>query len=199
MRPFLIVMLMLLPACATNTASMVASMYSVSEEGESDFDGTRWVRVKSIWCDPITFDLYQDTNLAKANLASLEINIGGAHSIQTGKSLHLNIDGEFADLNTLEQLTSVETKPGYYSSSAYSGMSFYLLPHNVSSKRYLVAMDLLERMEKAQKLVMRIDLARDYMDAKCTNEKNSGSDVPAASTTYGIGKFLEQVSRFNEP
>jgi hypothetical protein len=69
-------MLMLLPACATSTASMVASMYSISEEGESDFDGTRWVRVKSIWCDPITFDLYQDTNLAKANLASLEINIG---------------------------------------------------------------------------------------------------------------------------
>ena len=199
MRSLLFVMILLLVGCAAKTSNMVASMYSVSETGESAFDGTKWIKVKSIWCDPITFDLYQDTNLSKSNKASLELNIGGTHSIQSGKSLHLNIDGKFTDLSTLEKLTDIETKPGYYSSGIHAGMSFYLPPHNVSSKRYLVDIDLLERMEKANNLIMRVDLARDYIDAVCTNEKSSGSEFPAASTSYGIRKFIENASQFSKP
>lgn len=199
MKAMLVLVMLLLPGCMASTATMVASMYSVSESGQSTFDGTRWIRVKSIWCDPITFDLYQDTNLSKVNMAALEINIGGTHSIQAGKSLHLNIDGTFTDLTTLEQSTNIETKPGYYSSGAYSGMSFYLPSYNVSSKRYLVETSLLEKIAKAEKVVMRVDLARDYMDAVCTNEKTSGSDIPAASTSYGIRKFLENAAHIKEP
>lgn len=199
MRAMLIFVMLLLPGCMASTATMVASIYSVSESGQSKFDETRWIRIKSIWCDPITFDLYQDTNLYKVNMAAIEINIVGTHSIQAGKSLHLNIDGTFTDLTTLEQLTGIVMKPGYYSSGAYSGISFYLPSYNVSSKRYLVETSLLEKMAKAEKLVMRVDLAREYMDAVCTSEKTSGSDIPAASTSYGIRKFLENAAHVKEP
>jgi hypothetical protein len=116
----------------------------------------------------------------------------GAHAIKSGKSLHLNIDGSFTDLTTLEQLTTVETKPGYYSSG--SGTPFYLPPYNVSSKRYFIAPTLLERMANADKFVIRVDLEREYVDAVCTNEKTAGVSVPAASTSYGIRTFLKSAS-----
>jgi hypothetical protein len=199
MRTIAVLLVTFSAGCFASTATTIASMYSVLETGESVFDGTKWVKVKSIWCDPITFDLYQDSNLAKENLASLEINIGGTYSIQSGKSLHLNIDGAFEDLTTLERITNIETKPGYYSSSFRSGLSFYLPSYNISSKRYIVEISLLERMANAEKLVMRIDLARDYKDAVCTNEKNSGSSVPAASTSYGVQRFLENMIHAKEP
>jgi len=179
-----VIVVAVLSSCA-GTATMVDDIYSVSEKGESPFDGTKWISVKNIWCDPITFDLYQESNMAQENLILLDLNIGGAHLIKSGESLHLNINGKIHNLKTVDRVNSIETKPGIYSFGR--DLNVYIPAYNVTSRRYLISVNLLDSMIDSNHFVMRIDLEKDFIDAVCSSGTN------AASTTYGLSRFRSML------
>jgi hypothetical protein len=143
------------------------SMYNVRETGVSEFDGTKYVRMRNVECPGkgvnVLFDLYQDSRSVRVNQVVLKAKVTGIHSIRDGKSLHFNIDGEFMDFETRDHTTGMEELfPNQYGAPSYApGM-------HASTRQYLVPEASIEKVGKGKRVVVRVDLSDSYAEGRCS-------------------------------
>jgi len=202
----LILSVLLISCTSLDTKEIVKSMYNVPETGMSEFDGSEYIRMKNISCikdHGLLLDLYQDSKMAKKKLVILTLKVTGYHSISDGRSLHFNIDGEIIDLKTFDATTEVEEvypsiyQPGFIGSGIYIP-SFYSPAVHASTKRYVITEALVIRIANANRVVMKADLARTYIEGVCspqasdewTKEKEWLKEY---SGTYGFKTFAEMM------
>jgi hypothetical protein len=191
----------------TSTGEIARSMYNVREAGVSQFDGTKFVRMKNIACpgdraQDIRLDLYQDSRMAQTSTALLKVKVTGAHSIDSGKSLHFNIDGEFLDLATTDTTTEMEEVYPAQSTPGYAGGGTYVAPAyfpglRASTKRYSVSQQTIEKIGRAKRVVVRVDLSSTFVEGVCSpSETGSTKDnelLRELSGTEGFKGFAEMT------
>lgn len=202
----LIMSLLFVGCVSLNTKEIVKSMYNVPETGASDFDGTKYIRMKNISCIKnvgLLLDLYQDSKMAKQNIVILTLKVTGYHSIADGSSLHFNIDGEIIDLKTMDNVTAFEEvypsiyQPGYIGSNVYIP-SFYSPGVQASTKRYVITNAFVDKIANSSKVIMKADLARTFVEGVCSplesetwNKDNEW--LKEYSGTYGFKNFIEMM------
>src|SRR6266581_131980 len=196
----------IISGCATvDTQQIARSMYNVRETGVSEVDGTKYVRMKNIACSGdqvIRLDLYQDSRLARANQAILKVKVTGVHSIGGGKSLHFNIDGEFMDLETADQTTDMEEVFAAQYAPGYVGGGTYVAPAyspaiRASTKRYPISEKIIEKIGKAKRVVVRVDLSGSYVEGLCSPRESGWTKenewVRELTGTEGFRGFSEMT------
>lgn len=207
----LILSLMFMGCVSLDTKGIVKSMYNVPETGVSDFDGTKYIRMKNISCIKkdvgLLLDLYQDTKMAKKNIVILTLKVTGYHSIADGSSLHFNIDGEIIDLKTMDNITAIEEvyhsiyQPGYIGRDIYIP-SIYSPAVQASTKRYVITDTFVDKVANSKKVVMKVDLARTYVEGICSPQESDGWDknnewLKEYTGTYGFKTFLGMMKSVN--
>lgn len=112
----------------------------------------------------------------------LEAYVDGARTISTGESLFFLIDGERVGLRSIDSLTNIETDAG--------NMGAAIPPSNISSKRYLLRLQFLERILVAKDVRVKLTLRRSYVEGVFPDPKKAGATVRQAFTD-----FLERIKK----
>ena len=100
--------LLLIAGCALlqDSEEPLESLENVPSSGYSPQDGTKWIRLSQIFCsNSIMFELYQDSNLARSNMAFLHAGVLSMDDIDKGESLKLRIDGNSFAFESATNLT----------------------------------------------------------------------------------------------
>ena len=128
-------------------------------ENVSSFDGSKELTMEPAWLydSSIKLSLYQNTKMNDTDVVLTAI-VKGAHSFSRGKSLHFNIDGEIVSYEPIDSTTDIETSSGFY------GSGMYIPPSNWSSKRYAINVDFIERLVSAERVIIKIDLSKSYVE-----------------------------------
>lgn len=207
----LILTLMFTGCVSLDTKGIVKSMYNVPETGVSDFDGTKYIRMKNLSCIKkdvgLLLDLYQDTKMAKENIVILTLKVTGYHSIADGSSLHFNIDGEIINLKTMDNTTAIEEvyhsiyQPGYVGRDIYIP-SVYSPAVQASTKRYVITDTFVDKVANSKKAVIKVDLARSYVEGICSPQESDVWDknnewLKEYTGTYGFKTFLGMMRSVN--
>jgi len=133
----------------------------------SEFDGAKEIVMEPAWvckesgflnCN-IKLGLYRRSTMPENQIVLVAV-VQDIKSFGEGKSLHFNIDGEIISFESIDTLTEFETKEGTY--IPYSGL--YIPPTSWSAKRYLIDKNFLDKILKAQRVAVRIDLRRSYVE-----------------------------------
>lgn len=122
------------------------------------------------------------TSKMPTDKAVLVAQLKDASNFSDKDSLQFNIDGEIVTLNSTDLFTDVETKDG----------GDYVGYYNVSSKRYSVDKDLIEKLINGKKVWVKLNLSKDYVEGEFSRDA-IGSVRPA------FKKFYEKVWGTNEP
>jgi hypothetical protein len=151
------VTVLLLVACAISGPGVPGHIY----ESTSKFDNSREITMEPAWLSDsapgIKLRLFKSTRMPKDQVV-MDTIVAGAHSFARGKSLHFNIDGDIVSFSSIDELTDIETSPGF------AGGGYYIPPSNWSSKRYLVTMDFLKRIIAAERVIVKVDLRKTYVE-----------------------------------
>jgi hypothetical protein len=146
------------------------------------------------------------TYVPKSYLLTLKVT--GYHSIADGKSLHFNIDGEIIDLRTIDSITEFEEvyhsiyQPGYIGTNYYIP-SFYSSAVNASTKRYVINELLVHKIADANKVVMKVDLSRTYVEGVCSPQESDAWTkenewLKEYTGTYGFKTFAEMMKSLDK-
>lgn len=199
-----------LAGCATVDGEEIArGMYNIPETGMSEFDGSRYARVRNITCTGDSFiqlDLYQDSEMARAGSVLMTAKVPGIRNLAGGKSLRFNIDGEHVELATIDHSTATEeVMPAHYSAgfvgygtyvpSSYSGAV------HVSTRRYTAQESLVAQLATAEKAIVRVNLSRQYIEASCGPAAATSDESPAwfadISAPAGFARFTELTAELD--
>lgn len=205
-----LMIIIVLSGCETiDTMQMAKSMYNVEETGTSEFDGTQYIRMSNIGCSGeqiIRLDLYQDSRLAQHKQALLKAKVTGIHTIDGGKSLHFNIDGDFIALETIDNFTETEeVYPAQYTSGFVGGGTYippiYAPATVASTKRYTISEELIRKIAEANKVIVRVDLSRTYVEGLCSPQEYGWTKenewFKELSGTAGFRRFIEMINAEN--
>jgi hypothetical protein len=149
-------------AATSMVACTTAGIPGDVNESVSKFDGTKKILMEPAWaCSmcSIKLGLYKTTKMPEHNAVMIAV-VTGAHNFRGGKSLHFNVDGDFFSFASIDTMTDVETHPGYV-----AGNDYYP-PSNTSSMSYWVTVDFVERLVNAKRVIVKIDLAKDYVEGE---------------------------------
>ncbi|MCA1773987.1 MAG: hypothetical protein LC677_15805 [Halomonas sp.] len=94
--------------------------------------------------------------------------VTGAKIIARGESLHFNIDGKVESLNSIDDLTSIDYQPGVYSAARVPGQ-------NISSKRYVVSKEFIDKILNASSVKIRLDLSKTFVEGVFTDSTSSSA------------------------
>jgi len=89
---------------------------------------------------------------------TLEVIKTHGGSVSGGESLHFNIDGELINFTSFDSTAEIGFKPGLYNSVAS------IPGHAWSSRRYTIPPTFLKKLLNARKVVIRVDLDREYAE-----------------------------------
>lgn len=165
---FLIVLLM--AGCAS-----LPGMPGYIEIKKSSFDGSTHVSMEPALVyrgsngfsgSDIKFSLLWSSSMSDEVV--LFAQVAGAKSINTGKSLFLDIDGEVVGLKTLDSLTNIETKSGVAGAA-------YVPASNVSFKRYSVTKEFIQRLLDAKLVKVKLELSDGYHEGIFTDTTTSSA------------------------
>ena len=98
--------------------------------------------------------LYKNSKMQKEAIV-LTALVTGAHIFARGNSLHFNIDGEIVSFRSIDELTDIETYVGYCN---------IVSAKNTSQKRYLINRSFLKKLVNADKVVVKINLDKTYVE-----------------------------------
>ena len=107
---------------------------------------------------------------AMNNNVVLIAQVSGAKSIARGDSLHFNIDGKIESIKSIDELTSIDYEPGVYSAA-------YIPGRNISSKRYIVNKEFIDKILKSSSVKVKLDLSKSFVEGAFTDT--------TASSAYG--------------
>lgn len=153
----------------------------------SEFDGAKEIVMEPAWvCKEGTFGtcLIKFGLMKRSTMPQDEVilvaMVKDIQSFKTGESLHFNIDGDIVSFASIDTTTEFEITEGIYlpgvtTPTGYSGV--YFPPEGWSSKRYLIDKNFLEKILKAERVAVRIDLRKGYVEGiffrRCTNISTS--------------------------
>ncbi|MEW5745238.1 MAG: hypothetical protein AB1805_07380 [Nitrospirota bacterium] len=116
-------------------------------------------------------------------------------------SLLLNIDGEILKLVSIDSMTDISSTEGVYLPPAYSPKvilpGFYLPPSNWSVKQYLMDKALLQKMISAQKVAVRINSSKTYVEGTFSQDRPTTAR-PAFREFFSIA-FEGEAAESNAP
>tara|TARA_R110002072_G_C7708914_1_gene513844 strand:+ start:71 stop:655 length:585 start_codon:yes stop_codon:yes gene_type:complete len=104
--------------------------------------------------------------------------VSGAKSIARGDSLHFNIDGQIESLKSIDELTNINYEPGVYS-------AVYIPGQNISSKRYVVTKEFIDKILNASDVKVKLDLSQSFVEGIFTD----------TTTSSAYGAFKEFVKK----
>lgn len=114
--------------------------------------------------------------MAQTSNAILKVKVTGVHAIASGKSLHFNVDGEFLDLATadvtteMEEVYAAQYAPGYVGGGTYVA-PVYAPATRASTKRYSIPKQVIEKIGKAKRVVVKVDLGSSYAEGVCSPQE----------------------------
>jgi hypothetical protein len=108
----------------------------------------------------------------------LEAYVTGAHNFSNEKSLYFYVGGEVTNFISIDQLTNIVYDPDLYGGTIPGA--------NVSSKRYLISSDFLDRLLVADDVRVKLDLGRTFVEGVF-------SDTSLGSAKQAFVKFIERV------
>ena len=194
-----------LQGCASpyDAESMVQEMYNTVETGESQFDGTKYIRVSHMMCQSlVALELYQDSNQAEKGVVLVNAGTSSISNIDDGESLSFRVDDERFSFSSFDLTTDHERLPFSYGAT----ISF-------SHKSYIVDESLIRSIASSDFVVARIrKLNNTYVEGICTplsmKEYNSTQgkqfgDVSQknldignkGSAIYGFKKFVQLMDQ----
>ena len=141
----------------------------------SEFDGSNEIVMEPAWvCKESTFGdchiklgLYWRSTMPQDKLILVAMT-DGINAFSNGKSLYFNIDGEFVSFDSIDTLTEYDISEGTYMKGFIASGTYvpgiYIPPVNWSSQRYIVDKYFMEKILKAQRVAVRLDLRRGYVE-----------------------------------
>ena len=207
------VILLILSGCAPipTTGEILATMYNVPSTSKSAFDNTTQIRVDNIFCGNITFNVIQNTNQKAEGVVLLQANLSYAQNIRKDNSLKFNIDGEYFEFSSHDQITQIEETPNLQYDQLDKNAPIYneiVTYHNKSTKTYMVAESFINKLATAEKVIPRLyTLGDTYIDGYCmrTEERKAaaeavGGDVYSGlNSQEGFKKFIEMSNAMSTP
>ena len=151
---------------------------------ESKFDNTKQIEIEPawLWNSEIKLSLMKNSKMEEDEIILTAI-VKGAHLISKDKSIHFNIDGEKISFKSIDNFTDIETSPGLYNSVASIPAS------NWSSKRYLVTKDFITKIVDANKVWVRIDLDKTYIEGEFSKDAPTTAKKPFKSFMDSINTW----------
>ena len=167
---------------------MMADMYNVPYQGQSEFDGSKFMGITNCWCGTaLSFDLYQNQELAKKNFFIVKAKVMGTENIGDGRSLHFNIDGDILSFGSSMLVTNFESLnfPDYVTTD-----------YPISIKKYLVPESVLTKIINSDRFVAKVDLdiTQTYVEGVCSIHKEWEGKYDDLACTEGFKKFRELKS-----
>ena len=194
-----------LQGCASpyDAESMVQEMYNTVDTGESQFDGTKYIRVSHMMCqNSVALELYQDSNQAEKGVVLVNAGTSSISNIDDGESLFLRVDEKRFSFSSFDLTTDHERLQFAYGAT---------IPF--SHKSYIVDESLIRSIASSDFVVARIrKLNNTYVEGICTplsmKEYNSTQgkqfgDVSQnnldignkGSAIYGFKKFVQLMDQ----
>lgn len=169
--PLAVLFIFLITGCMTGMPGHINVKQSMFDDAtETSMDGA-WICKSSFDC-PFKMALYKRSTMGEDQVI-IEAIVRGTHSLSRGSSLHFNVDGEIISFKSIDTLTDFDTTEGVYMPGqvyptktggyVYTG-SFSIPPTNWSSKRYLTDKAFLKKIIKAEKVIIKVDLGKTYVE-----------------------------------
>jgi len=141
-------------------------------ESTSKFDGAQEISMEPGWTrGDIRLGLFWRSTM-DPDVIYITALVHGAHNL---KSLSFNIDGEFVSFKPSDTSTNIWTEPG----------SKYFPPINKSQRKYKINRQLIKRLVNAERVVVRLDLMRNYVEGVFSNDLPTMAR-PAFRTFYAM-------------
>ena len=131
----------------------------------SEFDNSKQIVIEPALMPngQIWLGLYKNTKMKGSSVVMTAV-VRGAHNFVQGDSLHFNIDGQIVSFSSIDDFTDIELDPGFV------GHGVYIKSENWSSKRYLVAEEFIKQLIDANKVYVKIDLAKSFVEDKFSSD-----------------------------
>lgn len=149
-------------------------------ESSSLFDNSKSINIEPAWLidglrgSDIKLSLYKNSKMDE-NMVILIALVMGAESIAKDTSLHFKIDDQIVSFSSIDTLTDIETKESHG--------KYY---QNWSSKRYQITIDFLKRIIEAEKVIVKLDLAKTYAEGEFSTDR-------LTTARPAFRKFLERI------
>ena len=152
-------------------------------ETVSQFDNTKEITMEPAWLyggsGAIKIGLYKKSKMETDSVVMTAV-VRGTHIFDDKGLLQFNIDGEIVVLESFDNSTIIETVPGMYT-------SVYSFPaYNESSKRFLISKDFIFKLLGAEKVWVKVEMQRDYVDGEFSK------DYPSLARP-AFRKFYEKI------
>jgi hypothetical protein len=179
MKTFIsIILLFSLQGCVSvaELDAISKDIYNIPSSGKSQFDDTKYISMKSMYCSNITLKLYQDSPQHTNGVVLL--SAGTRSIVNLNKTLHLKIDGKKSTFKSNDLTTQYD-----HEYSKYGNYSF-------SHRKYIVPESLINEISDANEVFARISTSNnEYIDGKCSsltlaeyNEANKGMPYALEAT-----------------
>ena len=201
----IISIIIVLQSCASHydPEGMVQEMYNTVDTGESQFDGTKYIRVSHMMCqDSVALELYQDSSQAEKGVVLVNAGTSSISNIDDGESLFLRVDDQRFSFSSFDTTTDYDRFHFAYGAT---------IPF--SHKSYIVDESLIRSIASSDFVVARIrKLNNTYVEGICTplsmKEYNntqgkrfgdvSQNDLDIGNkgaAIYGFRKFVELIDQ----
>lgn len=183
--------------------SMVQAMYNTVDAGESQFDGTKYIRVSHMMCqDSVALELYQDSSQAEKGVVLVNAGTISISNIDDGESLFLRVGDQRFSFSSFDLTTDYDRLQFAYGAT---------IPF--SNKSYIVDESLIRSIASSDFVVARIrKLNNTYVEGICTPlsmkeyESTQGKQFGDVSqknldignkgaAIYGFKKFVELMDQ----
>ena len=156
-----LVLLLLISGCMSipDTESMLAKMYNIPSKGESQFDGTKHVRMRNMICsNAIILEMYQDTKNARSGEVLVKAGTNEITNVGDGNSLLIKIDDEIRSFKSYSSITEHDR---------------IQYDHGVnipfSNKLYVISEEFVRKMASSDILMVKMNLLNNsYVEGKCS-------------------------------
>ena len=157
-NPILVLFSTLFITLAVSCATIPGIPGAISESS-SEFDGTKQIKMEPAWLynSMIKLALFKNSKMDEKNVV-LTVVVKGTHSFSREDSLYFNVDGDIVSFKSMDLLTDINTSEGFV------GSGIYIPPSNWSSKDYLVTRDLIKRLVNAERVVIKVELRKSYVE-----------------------------------
>lgn len=138
---------------------MLADMYNVPSRGESQFDGTRHIRMSNMLCsNSIILEMYQDTKKARAGVVLVRAGTNEIANIGGGESLLIKVDDEVRSFSSGSSATDHDRM--YFEHGG-------TIPF--SNKSYVLPEGFVKKMASSGILIVKMELLNNsYIEGKCS-------------------------------
>jgi len=154
---FILFMMVLLSGCVT-----LQDLASHVDKSKSEFDGTTQIMVSPNWVGSYAkMGVLWNSKMPKDEVLLL-VSIANKGSIQSDKSLHLNINGKIVDLQPIDEAAKLEVSSGFVNQFSY------VAPSTWSTRRFKIPTSLIKELTDANQALWRIELGQESLEGAFT-------------------------------